>query len=75
VSIQPAFNCAIDKKVYKSLLGFIINQNIKHSCKAPDTSVPVYFIDAESYPGWQLKEILSVKSFLDIASRLTNLQM
>jgi YesN/AraC family two-component response regulator len=75
VSIQSAFNCTIDKKEYKSLQGFIINQNIKHSCKAPDTSVLVYFIDAESYLGWQLKEILSGKSFLDIGSLLTKLQM
>ncbi len=75
VSINSAFNCTIDKKEYKNLQGFIINQNIKHSCKAPDTSVLVYFIDSESYLGWQLKEILSGKPFLDIESLLTNQQM
>ncbi len=75
VSIQSTFNCTIDKKEYKSLQGFIINQNIKHSCKAADTSVLVYFIDAESYLGWQLKEMLSRKPFLDIEALLTKLQL
>lgn len=75
VSINSAFNCTIDKKEYKDIQGFIINQNIKHSCKAPDTSVLVYFIDAESYDGWQLKEILSGRSFLNINSLLTEQEM
>lgn len=75
VSIQSAFNCTIDKKEYKNMQGFIINQNIKHSCKASDTSVLVYFIDAESYLGWQLKEMLSEEPFLDIESLLTKHQM
>jgi len=75
VSINSAFNCTIDKKEYKNMQGFIINQNIKHSCRAPDTSVLVYFIDAESYLGWQLKEMLSEKLFLDIESLLKKDQM
>ncbi len=75
VSIQTAFNCTIHEKEYKNMKGFIINQNIKHSCKAPDTSVLVYFIDAESYLGWQLKEMLSGKPFLDIESLLTKHQL
>ncbi len=75
VSINSTFDCTIDKKEHKDMMGFIINQNIKHSCKAPDTSVLVYFIDAESYDGWQLKEMLSGRSFLNIESLLTEHEM
>lgn len=75
VSINSTFNCTIDKKEYKGMKGFIINQNIKHSCKAPDTSVLVYFIDAESYDGWQLKEMLSGRPFLNIESLFTEQEM
>ncbi|MDZ4807960.1 MAG: helix-turn-helix domain-containing protein, partial [Bacteroidota bacterium] len=75
VSFQSTFNCLIEGNEYGNMKGFIINQTIKHSCKAQDTSVFVYLIDAESYLGWQLKEMLSGKAFLDIESLLTKHQL
>ncbi|MEO6818662.1 MAG: AraC family transcriptional regulator, partial [Ginsengibacter sp.] len=75
VSINSTFNCTIDKKEYQNRKGFIINQNIKHSCRAPGTSVLVYFIDAESYMGWQLKEMLNGKSFIDIETLISGDEM
>lgn len=65
-SIKGSFACTIDGKSYQRKIGFIINQSVVHSCQAQGASVIVYFIDAESYYGWQLREMLAGKPFLDI---------
>lgn len=46
-----------------------------HSCQAESASVIVYFIDAESYHGWQLKELLADKPYLDIKQFYTAAQL
>jgi len=71
VSLHAPFNCIIDGKSHQQLNGFLINQNITHSCKAEETEVLIYFIDAESYQGWQLKEILCGQAFVPIDTLLT----
>jgi AraC-like DNA-binding protein len=66
ISLGAPFNSIIDGKSYSSVQGFLINQDITHSCKAEETDVLVYFIDSGSYQGWQLKEILDGKPFVMI---------
>lgn len=65
-AIKGDFGCTIGGNSYSRRKGFIVNQNITHSCQAENASVIVYFIDAESYHGWQLKELLAGEKFLDI---------
>lgn len=65
VSLNAPFDCTINGTTYKDQTGLIINQNIPHSCMAQQASVLLYFIDAESYFGWQLKELLGAQPFLD----------
>ena len=72
ISLDAPFNSMIDKKEYSNLRGFVVNQNITHSCRAENTGVLVYFIDAESWMGWQLKEMLDGRPFLAIDAILTD---
>ena len=66
VSLKGTFDSVIDGKAYKGLSGFFVNQYITHACQAQDTEALVYFIDAESYQGYQLKEMLGGKPFIPI---------
>lgn len=74
-SIKGTFACTIGGNSYAQKKGFVVNQSVVHSCQAQDASVIVYFIDAESYHGWQLKEMLADKPFLDIEEFFTAAQM
>src|SRR5882757_9064173 len=71
ISLHTPFNCTIGKNKYQHLRGFLINQDITHSCEAENTDVLVYFIDAESYMGWQFREILDRNAFMAIDTILT----
>ena len=75
VSIGSVFECRIDGQTYAGMKGFVINQKIRHSCNARDTSVLVILIDAETYLGWQLKEMLGSQPFLDMEKVLAPAQM
>jgi AraC-like DNA-binding protein len=66
VSLSNTFDSVIDGKAYQGLRGFFVNQYITHACQAQDIETLVYFIDAESYQGWQLKEMLGGKPFIPI---------
>ncbi len=74
VSIRGSFACTIGGNYYPNKTGFIVNQNVTHSCQAENASVIVYFIDADSYFGWQLKSILAGQKFLDIEGFFTDSQ-
>jgi AraC-like DNA-binding protein len=66
VSLKKPFNSVIEGQAYRQLNGVFINQHITHACQGQETDVLVYFIDAESYQGWQLKEMLGGRPFLPI---------
>lgn len=66
VSLGSSIDSVIDGKAYQGLSGFFVNQYITHSCQAQDTEALVYFIDAESHPGWRLKNMLDGKPFIPI---------
>ncbi|MHA4809989.1 helix-turn-helix domain-containing protein [Flavitalea flava] len=66
VSLRNTFDSVIDGRAYQGLNGFFVNQYITHACQAKDTEALVYFIDAESYQGRQLKEMLDGKPFIPI---------
>jgi len=75
VSIKNTFDCTIADKNYTNFKGFVINQRHKHSCKAPDSSVLVFLIDAESNLGQNLKTLLKDKLFLNIEDVLSPQQL
>lgn len=74
-SIRGTFSCTIGGDFYAAKKDFIVNQNVTHSCQATNSSVIVYFIDAESYFGWQLKSILGDEKFLDVEPFFTDSQL
>lgn len=71
VSLKLPFNSIIGGKSYENLKGFLVNQTVPHSCKAQETEVMIYFIDAESYQGWQMKEMLQGDPYAPIDVLLT----
>lgn len=71
VSMQAPFDSVIGGNSYEEIRGFLVNQGITHTCKAQNTELLIYFIDAETYPGWQLKEILNGQPHVLIESVLT----
>lgn len=44
----------------------VINQNVAHACNGLGGSNLIFFIDAESRIGWQLKQLLDGQSVLDL---------
>jgi AraC-like DNA-binding protein len=70
ISLYAPFDCTIGTKNYSQLKGFLVNQGVTHSCQAQATEVLVYFIDADSYQGWQLKVILNGQDFIPIQTLL-----
>lgn len=74
-SIRGTFAGSIGGKSYPSKNGFVINQNVRHSCQAENASVIVFFIDAESYHGWQLRSLLMDRPFLDMEVFFTAAQV
>jgi AraC-like DNA-binding protein len=74
-SLQNPFDCTIDGRDYRDLNGFVVNQGIAHSCRAKNTSALVYFIDSESYLGWQLKQMLGGAPFLVIEALVSKKQL
>ena len=71
ISLDAPFNSTIDGNNYSQLTGFLLNQGITHSCDSRATEVLVYFIDADSYQGWQFREMLSGNAFVRIEQLLT----
>ncbi len=70
ISLDNEFECLIDGQAFFGLRGFIVNQAIPHSCYAPSANVLVNFIEANSFWGLQLKELLADKTFVMIDSVL-----
>jgi AraC-like DNA-binding protein len=70
ISLCAPFDCTIGTNNYSQLKGFLINQGVTHSCRAQATEVLVYFIDADSYQGWQLKTMLNGQDFIPIQTLL-----
>lgn len=66
VSLGRPIDSVIDGTLHQGLCGFFVNQYIPHTCRAEDSPALVYFIDAESYQGWQLKNMLDGRPFVPI---------
>lgn len=66
VSLKRPIDSVIDGTLHQGLCGFFVNQYVPHSCRAEDSPALVYFIDAESYQGWQLKNMLDARPFVAI---------
>lgn len=71
ISLYTPFDSTIDGQEYAQLAGCLINQGIIHSCRSQETEVLVYFIDADSYQGWQFREMLNGSAFIPIEQLLT----
>jgi len=66
VSLKNPIDSTIEGTLHRGLCGFFVNQYVPHSCRAEDSPALVYFIDAESYQGWQLKNMLDGRAFVAI---------
>jgi len=71
MSLHAGFSCRLGGRTYRDMRGFIINQNVPHSCSAQHTSVLIYLVDAESYLGWQLRAILGGEDVAELEPLLT----
>ncbi|MFN0122122.1 MAG: helix-turn-helix domain-containing protein [Blastocatellia bacterium] len=74
-SIRGTFACTIGGAAFSNKKGFVVNQQVPHSCQAATASVIVFFIDAEIDHGRGLKELLGGQPFLDIEAFLTAAQL
>lgn len=70
ISLNNDFECLIDGQVLVGLRGFVVNQTVPHSCYAPNASVLVNFVEADSLLGWKLRDLLADRSYLPIESVL-----
>jgi AraC-like DNA-binding protein len=75
ISTRTPFDCTINGQTHSRIRGFLINQKITHLCQGQGTEVLVVFIDAESFIGWQIKELLNGEPFLDVETLLLPKQM
>ena len=71
VSLDNSFECIIEGETLRGLKGFIINQTIPHACIGPNANVLVNFIEPDSLLGWQLRDLLAGKAYLNIDSVLS----
>lgn len=67
-AVNKPFDCQIDHHQLKNTWGFIVNQQIPHSCNAPDTAVAVNFIDPDSRWGVALAKMLDGAPYLEVSS-------
>lgn len=65
ISLNQPFTSHIHGDTYTGR-GLIINQTIAHACQAINSNALVYFIDAESRRGWQLKQMLDGQPYLNL---------
>ncbi len=75
VSTKSTYDSTIEDKHYKNLKGFIIDKYTKHSCRAPQGSFLVYYIESKSFLGNQLKRMMKNEVFIDIKALLSNHQL
>lgn len=73
-SLRGTFAGKIGGTVLTGSTGVVVNQSVPHSCQAEDASALIFFIDAESYQGWQMKALLGGQPFLESASLLSETQ-
>lgn len=67
VSLDNPYDCIIHGNSIKNNMGFLINQTIKHSCKAPQSQVLVIKVNAASTLGVHLKNYLDGTPFIELS--------
>lgn len=70
ISIDKPVDFEIDGKSHGAVRGYIMNQNVQHTCAAKGATVLVNFIETHSFLGWQIKSLLNDRPFMNISELL-----
>lgn len=66
LGLSAPFSSSIGGVRHTNRNALVINQNVEHACDGRNGSNLIFFIDAESRTGWQLKQMLDGQSVLDL---------
>ncbi len=66
LGMSAPFDSNIGGVLHSGRRALIINQNVAHACNGLGGSNLIFFIDAESRTGWQLKQLLDGQPILDL---------
>ena len=70
VSLDKPVDFEINGQSYRGVRGYIMNQNVKHTCAARGATVLVNFIETNSFLGWQIRSLLNERPFINISELL-----
>jgi AraC-like DNA-binding protein len=66
LGVSGAFDSSIGGVLHQGRRALVVNQNVAHACNGLGASSLIFFIDAESHTGWQLKQMLDGQAILDL---------
>ncbi|MDD2684539.1 MAG: AraC family transcriptional regulator [Gallionella sp.] len=66
LGLSAPFSSNINGTLHAGRRALLINQNVAHACNASEGSSLIFFIDAESRTGWQLRQMLDGLPILDL---------
>lgn len=66
LGMSAPFASHIGGVLHSGRRALVINQNVAHACNGLGGSNLIFFIDAESRTGWQLKQLLDGQPILDL---------
>lgn len=67
LGLSAPFSSMIGGTLHAERRALVINQNVAHACNGLGGSNLIFFIDAESRTGWQLKQMLDGQAILDLS--------
>ncbi len=66
LGLSAPFSSHIGGSLHAERRALVINQNVPHACNGLGGSNLIFFIDAESRTGWQLRQMLDGQPILDL---------
>lgn len=66
LGLSAPFSSNIGGTLHAGRRALVINQNVAHACNGLGGSNLIFFIDAESRTGWQLRQMLDGQAMLDL---------
>lgn len=67
LGLSGTFDSYIGGTLHAGRRALVIDQNVAHACNGSGASCLIFFIDAESHTGWQLKQMLDGQAILDLS--------
>lgn len=74
LSVSASFSSRIGGVVHEGRRALVIGQNVAHACNGLGGSNLIFFIDADSRTGWQLKQMLDGQAVLDLSDMWLEVQ-